>query len=160
MDDIWRRIYDEQLVDGFLPAVAGLSERLGDDIRVADIGCGTGHAINGVVQVFPASTFVGYDLAEDAIERALSEAEAVNLTNVRFEVLDVAALPSEPQVDLITAFDAIHGQFDPRAVLRRAHDALAADGTFCMMELKIASDVGAYIGNPFASLYYGMSTLH
>jgi len=28
MDDLWRRIYDEQLVDGFLTAVPGLTDRL------------------------------------------------------------------------------------------------------------------------------------
>lgn len=28
MDDGWRRIYDEQLLDGFIARVAGLPERL------------------------------------------------------------------------------------------------------------------------------------
>jgi SAM-dependent methyltransferase len=160
MDEAWRRIYDDQLVGGFLPAVPGLADRLAVGMRVADIGCGTGHAINVLARAFPASTFVGYDLATDAIERARAEAEAFGLSNASFEVLDVATLPPEPPFDLLLAFDAIHDQAHPQGVLRRVYDALAADGTFYMVEFKFASDVGDNVGNPFAPLYYGISTLH
>ena len=160
MDDTWRRIYDEQLVAGFLPKVPGLPDRLAAGIRVADIGCGTGHAINVMARAFPASTFVGYDLAAGAIELAREEAAGMGLANARFEVLDVAQLPAEPSFDLITAFDAIHDQADPQAVLRRIHAALAPGGTFYMVEFKFASDVGTNVGNPFAPLYYGVSLLH
>jgi SAM-dependent methyltransferase len=160
MDDTWRRIYDEQLVGGFLPYAPGLADRLAAGIRVADVGCGTGHAVNVLARAFPASAFVGYDLAGDAIDRARAEAEAMGLSNARFGVLDVATLPPEPKFDLITAFDAIHDQVDPQTVLRRIHDALVPDGTFYMVEFKFASDVGANVGNPFAPLYYGASTLH
>src|SRR3712207_7978488 len=62
MDDTWRRIYDEQLVGGFLPYAPGLPERLADGIRAADVGCGTGHAINVLARAFPSSSFVGYDI--------------------------------------------------------------------------------------------------
>jgi SAM-dependent methyltransferase len=160
MDDVWRRIYGEQLISGFLTRVPGLTERLGAGIRVVDVGCGTGHAINVMAQAFPASMFVGYDLAADAIERARAEAETMRLSNARFEVLDVTTLPADPAFDLVTAFDAIHDQVAPRTVLRRVHDALAPDGTFYMVEFKFASDVGQNVANPFAPLYYGISTLH
>jgi SAM-dependent methyltransferase len=160
MDDVWRRIYDEQLISGFLTQVPGLTERLGTGIAVADIGCGTGHAVNVMAQAFPASTFVGYDLAADAIDRARAEAATMGLANARFQVLDVTTLAPEPQFDLITAFDAIHDQVAPQIVLRRVHDALAPDGTLYMVEFKFASDVGANVANPFAPLYYGISTLH
>jgi SAM-dependent methyltransferase len=160
MDDNWRRIYDDQLVSGFLPSVPGLSDRLAAGIRVADIGCGTGHAINVLARAFPASTFVGYDLAADAIERAGAEAAALGLDNARFDVRDVTTLPSEPPLDLILAFDAIHDQADPLTVLRRVRARLAAGGVFYMVEFKFASDVGANLSNPFAPLYYGISTLH
>jgi SAM-dependent methyltransferase len=160
MDDIWRRIYEEQLIDGFLPKVAGLTERLASGISVADIGCGTGHAIHVMARAFPSSTFVGFDLATDAIERARNEASMLELANARFVGLDVAELPTRPQFDLITAFDAIHDQVDPLSVLRRVRAALAPGGTFYMMEFKFASDVGANIDNPFAPLYYAVSLLH
>ncbi len=40
-------------------------ERLTAGIDVADIGCGSGHAVNLLAAVFPASRFVGFDFAED-----------------------------------------------------------------------------------------------
>jgi SAM-dependent methyltransferase len=160
MDDLWRRIYDEQLLDGFIGAAAGLPERLNAGIRVADIGCGTGHAVNLLARAFPASDFVGYDIAHDAIAAATAEAEAMGLSNARFEVLDVTQVPSEPKSDLITAFDAIHDQVDPAAVLRNVRRALAEDGLFLMIDFKFSSNLEDNIGNPFAPLYYGISTMH
>jgi trans-aconitate methyltransferase len=59
--------------DRFLPAAKGLPERLAAGIRVADLGCGTGHAINLMAKEYPRSDFVGYDIATDAIERARAE---------------------------------------------------------------------------------------
>jgi SAM-dependent methyltransferase len=160
MDDLWRRIYDEQLVDGFLGAAPGLRERLREGILVADIGCGTGHAANLMAREYPTSRFVGYDIGEDAIAAARVEAQVMGLDNVRFEVLDVRQLPTEPSLDLITAFDAIHDQAQPDTVLRSVRAALGDDGTFLMIEFKFSSNLEANLDNPFAALYYGISTMH
>jgi SAM-dependent methyltransferase len=160
MDDVWRRIYDEKLLDGFIAPVAGLPERLQAGIAAADVGCGTGHAANLLARAYPASRFVGYDLAPDAIATATAEAEAMGLANSRFEVLDVTRLPSEPKLDLITAFDAIHDQADPAAVLDNIRRALAEDGLFVMIDFKFSSNLEDNVGNPFAPLYYGISTMH
>jgi SAM-dependent methyltransferase len=160
MDDVWRRIYDEQLLDGFIAPAAGLPERLHAGIRVADIGCGTGHAANLLARAFPASDVVGYDIAPDAIAAATAEAQAMGLSNIRFEVLDVARLPSEPKIDLITAFDAIHDQVDPALVLGNVRRALAKDGLFLMIDFKFSSNLEDNIDNPFSPLYYGISTMH
>jgi len=124
MDASWRLLYDGLLIKGFLPLAKGLPERLRAGIRVADLGCGTGHAVNVMAREYPASTFVGYDLAEDAIARARSEATGLGLANARFEVLDVTRLPAEPKWDLLTSFDAIHDQRDPAAVLKDVRNEL------------------------------------
>lgn len=160
MDASWRLLYDGLLIKGFLPAAKGLPERLRAGIRVADIGCGTGHAVNLMAREYPASTFVGYDLGEDAIGRARAEAREMALGNARFEVLDVTRLQPEPKFDLITSFDSIHDQRDPAAVLRRAAGALAPDGIYLMIEPKASSKLEENIGNPFAPYIYGMSVLH
>ena len=160
MDQAWRRIYDELLISGFIGRVDGLHRRLAGGIPVLDVGCGSGHALNLMAREYPRSSFVGYDLAEDAIADARAEAGRMALSNARFEVLDVAKLPAAPQHDLITAFDAIHDQLDPATVLRRIHAALADDGTFLMIDFKFASTVEGNIGNPFAPLYYGISLMH
>jgi SAM-dependent methyltransferase len=81
---------------------------------------------------YPASSFVGYDLAEDAIARARSEAGAAGLVNARFEVRDAARPTVTEPFDVAFVFDAIHDQVDPVAVLERIHAALAPGGTFVM----------------------------
>jgi SAM-dependent methyltransferase len=160
MDRSWRRVYDDLLVRGFLASVPRLQERLEAGIRVADIGCGTGHAINLMAREYPRSTFVGYDLAEDAITKARAEAREMALTNARFEVCDVTRLPAGATFDLITAFDAVHDQVDPAGVLRAVSDALAPDGLFLMVEFKFSSRLEENVGNRFAPLYYGISVMH
>jgi SAM-dependent methyltransferase len=127
---------------------------------VLDIGCGTGHAVNVMARTYAPSSFVGFDIAEDAIERARQEAAQMGLRNVEFAVQDVTRLPSKSSFDLITAFDAVHDQREPAMVLKGVCDALRPDGLFMMIEFKFESDIADNIGNPFAPLYYGFSTMH
>jgi 2-polyprenyl-3-methyl-5-hydroxy-6-metoxy-1,4-benzoquinol methylase len=159
-DASWRLLYDGLLIKGFLPAAKGLPERLKSGMRVADIGCGTGHAVNLMAREYPASTFVGYDLGEDAIARARAEAREMGLGNAAFEAIDVSRMSPELKFDLITSFDAIHDQRDPAAVLSRVAAALAPGGIYLMVEPKASSRLEENIGNPFASYMYGMSVLH
>src|SRR6266850_7964669 len=136
MDDVWRRIYDQMLVPGFIGAVPGLTAALERGITVLDVGCGTGHAANVLARRFPKSRFAGYDIGEDAIDAARKETGEMGLTNTRFEVRDVGALPAAPKFDLITAFDAIHDQKDPDAVLHGVRGALNDGGAFLMIDFK------------------------
>ena len=160
MDDSWRRIYDEQLVSGFLAAAPEVGARLAGGCRAADIGCGTGHAINLMASAFPASSFTGYDLADDAIARAGEESRQMGNDNAAFEVLDVTNLPAEPPYEVIFAFDAVHDQVDPATVLSRVHGALSPDGIFYMVDFKFSSDIAGNLENPYAPLYYGISLMH
>jgi SAM-dependent methyltransferase len=160
MDASWRLLYDGLLIKGFLPVVKGLPERLGAGMRVGDLGCGTGHAINVMAREYPSSDFVGYDIAEDAIERAGAEAREMGLSNARFEVADVTHLPAEAKFDLITSFDAIHDQRDPAAVLRSAATALAPGGVYLAIEPRASSNLEENVKNPFAPWMYGVSVLH
>lgn len=160
MDDVWRRIFDQMLIPGFIDAVDGLTDRLREGIRVLDIGCGTGHAMNVLAREFPNSTFSGYDIAEDAIARAQAEAREMRLSNSSFDVVDVTDLPGGLNFDLVTAFDAVHDQKAPDAVLRSAKRALAPDGKFLMIEFKFSSRLEDNIANPFAPMFYGVSLMH
>lgn len=58
------------------------------------------------------------------------------------------------------AFDVIHDQAQPAQVLQAVHDALAPDGVFVMMDINCATALEDNLGNPFAPLLYGVSTLH
>jgi SAM-dependent methyltransferase len=143
-----------------VPLVPGLGARLAAGVRVADVGCGTGHAMVLLAGAYPASTFVGYDLAADAVARARSEAAAAGLANARFEVRDAAGLTVDEPFDVVFVFDAIHDQVDPAAVLARIHAALAPGGTFVMVEPRASSDLAGNLANPLAPMLYSVSTLH
>ena len=160
MDAAGRGTYGELLVDAWLPLVPGLVERLTAGARVVDIGCGTGYAVMVMAKAFPASTFVGYDLADDAIARARAEAAAEGLTNVRFEVCDVATLAVEERYDVAISLDAIHDQVDPRGVLSRIHAGLVPGGTYLMVEPAASSNLEDNVANPLSPWMYGVSTLH
>lgn len=160
MDGLGRGTYDEALIDGFLPVAGDLTAHLARGIRVADLGCGTGHVVNLMARAFPASTFVGYDLSAEAIDRARAEAASMGLTNARFEVCDVASLPAVSAFEAVFAVDAIHDQAAPATVLRRAYEALTPGGVFFMVDVNGASDLEADKENPFAPMMYAVSTLH
>jgi SAM-dependent methyltransferase len=160
MDAGSRNGFDEHLVSHILPLATGLTERLRDGARVADIGCGTGHAVVLMAAAFPSSTFIGYDLAEDALDRARAEASAAGLDNASFEARDVAKLvPAEP-FDAIVSFDTIHDQVDPVAVLASIYGALVPGGTYLMQEPYVSSNLEDNLTNPVAPLIYAISTLH
>ena len=85
-------VHDAVLVEGILPLVPGLTQRLREGIQVADVGCGQGHAVNLMARAFPHSRFTGYDFADEAIAAARSEAASAGLTNATFEIRDVTEL--------------------------------------------------------------------
>lgn len=158
MDRRSRPRYDELLFSVYLAKPAGLIPRLEAGIRVADVGCGTGHCIALMARRFPSSTFVGYDISEAGIADARDA--AAGLDNASFLVQDVATLEAPAAFDLITAFDAIHDQADPAGVLRRVRAALGAGGTFLMLDVCASSELADNVGLPMAPYLYTMSTMH
>jgi SAM-dependent methyltransferase len=160
MDAAGRSTYDEFLINAWLPVAPGLVDRLRTGVRVADIGCGTGHAVVLLAKAFPASTFTGYDIAEDAIDRARREAAGEGLSNARFEVRDAATLTVDEPLDVVITLDAIHDQVAPAAVLNNIATALVDEGTYFMVEPAASSNLEDNVGNPLAPWIYGVSILH
>ena len=160
MDMIGRGTYDALLIDAYLPLVCGLTERMRAGARVADVACGTGHALVLLARAFPESTFVGFDFDEGAIARARAEAGGARLDNVRFEVADAARLQVSEPFDAVLVFDALHDQVDPAGVLARIYGALVEGGVFMMKEPHAADNLEDNIGNPMAPILYSVSTLH
>lgn len=148
------------LLDGIVPLVDGLADRLARGIAVADIGCGSGYHLNVLASAYPASTFVGYDFSEEAIAQARAGAQARGLANVRFELRDVVDLSGTGPFDLVTAFDAIHDQAHPAMVLRGIADVLAPDGVFLMADVKASSHPHENVNLPTAPFLYAVSLTH
>ncbi|EMI54234.1 class I SAM-dependent methyltransferase [Rhodopirellula sallentina] len=150
----------EGLFTKILPMVDGLAERLEEGIDVMDIGCGSGHAMIALAKRFPNSRFVGRDLCEKPILAARRQADAEGLTNITFEVADVSERMGSDGYDLITAFDVIHDQRDPAAVLEVVQDALRPGGTFLMQDLQASSKLANNIDHALCPFLYMISTMH
>jgi len=153
-------VHDAALVEGIVPLVAGLADRLHAGVDVADVGCGSGHAINLLAAAYPASRFTGYDFSEDAIDVARREAQAMGLRNTTFELRDVTDLGEHDRFDLVTAFDAIHDQAHPAQVLTGIADALRSDGTFLMVDVQASSNLEDNLDHPLGTFVYTVSTMH
>lgn len=152
-------VNDASLLDTIIP-LTGARERLETGIKVADIGCGEGHAINLLARAFPASSFVGYDFSDEALVAARAEAAAWGLTNARFETRDVAELDEEAAYDLVLTFDAIHDQARPATVLANVRRSLRPGGTYLMVDIHAQSNLEDNLDLPWASFLYAISTLH
>jgi 2-polyprenyl-3-methyl-5-hydroxy-6-metoxy-1,4-benzoquinol methylase len=148
------------LTEHILPLAPGLVDKLERGINVLDIGCGSGRAICALAAEFPDSTFVGYDLCDDAIAAATAETARLRLKNARFEKRDVSQLAGGEQFDLITAFDAIHDQAKPDVVLQAISSALRPGGTFLMQDILASSCLEKNLENPIAPFLYTISTMH
>jgi 2-polyprenyl-3-methyl-5-hydroxy-6-metoxy-1,4-benzoquinol methylase len=151
--------FDHLLLDQMVP-LTGMQAALARGIAVLDVGCGQGHAVNLLAHAFPHSRFTGYDLSAGGIAAAQAEAQALGNMNVRFTVRDVSALHESGHYELITAFDAIHDQAHPAAVLRGVAAALAPEGTLLMQDVGASSQLQDNIANPFAPFLYTLSTMH
>ena len=153
-------IHDAALVETILPLVPGLPERLAAGIEVADVGCGSGHAINLMARAFPNSRFVGYDFSEEGVQVGRDEAARWGLANARFEARDVTDLGARDRFDLVTAFDAIHDQAQPARVLAGIAAALKPDGVFLMVDVGASSHVHENRDFPMAPWMYTVSCMH
>ncbi|HEV8574402.1 MAG TPA: class I SAM-dependent methyltransferase [Dehalococcoidia bacterium] len=154
------QVMDATLIEVTLPLVSGLVEKLNSGIDVADIGCGQGHAINLMAKAFPNSHFVGYDFSDEGIAAGRAEAKELGLSNARFEVQDAATLDETATYDLITVFDAIHDQAQPRKVLANLSKALKPDGVFLCVDIQASSNLEENMEHPLAPMLYGVSTMH
>jgi 2-polyprenyl-3-methyl-5-hydroxy-6-metoxy-1,4-benzoquinol methylase len=153
-------VFDAALVDVILPLVDGLPDRLRAGADVADIGCGSGHAINVMAQAFPASRFTGIDFSDEGLAAGAAEARSLGLDNTTFVKADVAELDASESYDVVTVFDAIHDQAQPARVLHNIYGALRPGGVLLMVDVKASSRLEDNIGVPLAAYLYTVSTMH
>jgi SAM-dependent methyltransferase len=154
------------LVDAFLPSVAGgaMLARLKEGLRVLDVGCSEGVAVLLMAQAFPASSFVGLDISEEALACARAEAARLGLSNARFELRDAASLKDDPSLaggfGYVTAFDAVHDQTRPLDVLKGIRAVLTPDGLFSMVDIKAETELSGNAGHPLGAFLYTVSLMH
>jgi len=153
-------VHDATLIDVALPLVPGLVDRLRDGIDVADVGCGSGHAINLMAEAFPRSRFVGFDISDTGLAAATAEASRKALTNVRFEKRDAARLGETARYDLITTFDSVHDQAGPDLVLAGIAQALRPAGVYLCVDIAASSKLSDNLDHPLGPFMYTVSCMH
>lgn len=154
------RIFDSMLTNQILPLIPDINNRLNDGIRVLDVGCGRGRAVNLMGKAFSRSKFIGCDISHEGILSAKEEAKNMGLTNVQFEIKDALLVEELGKFDLITAFDTIHDQVQPTKVLKAINASLNNDGFFLMQDIAASSKVEKNIDSILAPTLYTISTMH
>jgi SAM-dependent methyltransferase len=154
----FRSGYIGNLVASWLPALDGAVARLERGAKVADVGCGLGASTILMARAYPKSRFFGFDSHPASIETARKRAaEAGVAERVSFEVAGATDFPGR-DYDLICHFDCLHDMEDPTGAARRARQALAADGTWMLVE-PMASDRREDNHNPVGRVFYSASTM-
>jgi SAM-dependent methyltransferase len=156
-----RPMYRASLVDVWIAALDGVTDRLRAGGRVADVGCGQGVSTIVMAEGFPASRFTGFDIADVLVAAARKAAADVGVSNrVSFEVADATSFPAEPGgYDLVAFTDSLHDLGDPVAAAAHARSALAPGGTTMIIEPLAADRLEDDFTNPYARIGYAISTL-
>lgn len=152
--------FDACLLDQVIPAIPGAQDLLEDGISLADVGCGSGHALLILAEAFPASSFVGIDFSQEVLDVGAKRANERGLDNVEFIALDAAEIDMPEAFDIVMSFDAIHDQAHPDRVLSNIERALRPDGTYVCAEPKAHTALADNMAEPAAAYQYTMSTMH
>lgn len=148
------------LIEHILPLVPDAIARLEEGIDVIDVGCGAGGALLLLAEHFPKSRFTGIDLCADAFESAQESAKKKGLSNLVFRELDISTVDTLGAYDLVFAFDAVHDQKAPQAMLAMIRRSLREGGTFLMVDIDGSSKLENNLDHPLGPYLYMISTMH
>jgi SAM-dependent methyltransferase len=86
------------------------------------------------------------------------------LANLDFVTMDAAILKDIEDFkgifDFVTAFDAVHDQTRPLAVLEGIHHSLAPGGVFSMVDIAARSNLAGNLDHPMGPFLYTVSLMH
>jgi len=152
--------YRAHLVEEWIPALEGVTDKLEAGAKVADVGCGHGASTVIMAEAFPNSEFTGIDYHEASIEQARNRAEAAGVADrVKFEVASAQDYPyPEGGFDLVCVFDCLHDMGDPVGASAHIRESLKPDGTWMIVE-PYANDTVQENLNPVGRVFYGASTV-
>lgn len=153
----FRAGYNANLLSAWLPALDGVTQRLSQGGRAADIGCGHGASTILMAKAFPKSEFIGIDYHEPSIQTARARASEAGAQNARFETADAVSY-RQKELDFVAFFDCLHDMADPSGAARHAREALKSDGV-CMIVEPFAGDRVQDNLNAVGRVYYGASSL-
>jgi SAM-dependent methyltransferase len=149
--------YVANLVSSWIPSLDDVDAKLRAGGTVADLGCGHGASTILLAESYPDARVVGYDYHQASIDIARKRAaEAGVADRVSFEVASAQDFPGE-DFDLVCIFDALHDMGDPLSAARHIRSALAADGTWLLVEPMAGETIEDNM-NPVGRIFYSAST--
>jgi 2-polyprenyl-3-methyl-5-hydroxy-6-metoxy-1,4-benzoquinol methylase len=150
--------YNAHLVSHWIPALKGVKDKLESGAKVADVGCGHGASTILMALAYPKSRFYGFDYHGPSIERAKQGAKNAGVSRrVTFAQASAKDYPSH-SYDLIAFFDCLHDMGDPVGAGRHAHECIADDGTWMIVEPFAHDDLADNL-NPVGRVFYSASTM-
>ncbi len=112
------------------------------DMRVLDLGCGTGGCALFIASEFGAAEVVGIDVEAGVVEKAIDNATAAGLNDrVSFVQIEPGPLPfADDQFDLVFSKDSIVHIPDKHALAHELFRVLAPAGVFAASDWMSGSD--------------------
>lgn len=123
---------EEQMMFGLLDRYTQEKKVPSSDLRVLDIGCGSGRISKELMK--KGYQVVGLDFSEEAIKKALAQGVNAKKTN-----LDEGIPENSEAYDIVWAGDIVEHVFDPIGLLKESQRVLKTGGA---MLITIPSDVG------------------
>ncbi len=120
---LWSARFGSLMLDNLKPV---------KNIRILDVGCGTGFPLFELAQRFGASCeVVGVDPWEEAMRRAAFKRDVYGLTNVELITDDIVTAPlADASFDLITSNLGINNFENPPAALQTCYRVAKSGATF------------------------------
>ena len=119
-------------------STAALFDRAGisEGMTCLDIGCGSGDVTLELARrVGPKGKVVGADIDSTKLDLCRADAQALNIGNVEFRMVDILEHPEKPEFDLVHARFLLTHLSDPAAAVGAFYDHLKFGG------LVIAQDI-------------------
>lgn len=151
--------FEHLLTQQWIPAMPDVHAKLESGARLADVGCGRGHALIKMAQAFPKSRYVGYDVFGPSVDRATANARAAGVGDlVSFHQLDASSgLPEK--YDVVTTFDVVHDAADPLGLLRSIRAAMRPGGLYVCLDINCSDKLEENAG-PLGAMFHGFSVLY
>ncbi len=153
-----RPAFENDLVDAWLPAVAGVADTLTAGGSIADVGCGQGYSTTAIAARWPQASVIGVDVDAASVADARAVAQAAGST-ARFAAIDGSGLAELGPFDVVTMLECLHDMAHPVDALRATKAALAPGGVLVIADELVADEFHAP-GDELERMMYGWSISH
>ena len=151
--------YRNNFVQEWIPPSPACGRSWRQGATVADVGCGTGFALQVLAEAFPNIRCAGYDVFPPNVAASTERLKGSPAADrVSFVVHD-AAEPIPETYDLVLAFDVVHDSANPAALVRGLRQAVKPDGTLLLCEITSEENLEDNAG-PLGAMKYGLSVLY